>query len=168
MRIHLYIIACLILLAAAAQARVIYVESSWLGIEGSGSEFDPYGDLQHAIDQASDGDTLMVMAGIYSAKANAFDEELCGNCQEHKTRVSASRGFLVQGKALSIVGSGAQETTLITNAGYGVLFLNSWGSSIENLTITGGKRDPDGNATDAGIVAKYSRVMVRKVQVRDN
>jgi len=168
MREALTLICLAALLTLAAQARVIYVESSWLGIVGSGNEFDPYGDLQQAIDQSQDGDTLLLRPGIYSATAQVFNEELCGNCQEHKTPVVASRGFLVENKTLTIIGSGAAETTLMTNAGYGVLFLNSRDSSLENLAISGGKRDPDGNATDAGIVAKYSRVTVRRVQVRDN
>jgi len=158
----------IILIAGAAYANVLYIEGSWLGVEGSGSEFDPYGDLQNAIDRAQDGDTLIVRPGVYSAKAQVYHEELCGNCQEHKTPVAASRGLLIEGKTLTILGSGAKETTLITNAGYGVLFLNSWDSRIENLAISGGKRDADGNATDAGIVAKYSRVMIKGVQVRDN
>ncbi|HEX7343724.1 MAG TPA: right-handed parallel beta-helix repeat-containing protein [bacterium] len=157
-----------ILFASQSNAAVLYIQGLGPGAKGSGSEFGPDGDLQTAIDRAHDGDTLIIMPGIYSANAQTFSEELCGNCQEHKTPVTASRGFLIEGKALTIVGSGAKETTLITNAGYGVLFLNSRDSRIENLSITGGKRDADGNATDAGIVAKYSRVTIRGVQVRDN
>ncbi len=157
-----------ILMASQSHAGVLYIQRSVPGGEGSGSELDPYGDLQKAIDLAADGDTLLILSGTYSAKAQIFNEELCGNCQEHKTAVAASRGFLIEGKALTILGSGVKETTLITNAGYGVLFLNSWDSRIENLSITGGKRDADGNATDAGIVAKFSRVAIKNVKVRDN
>jgi hypothetical protein len=156
-----------ILIAGLSHANVLFVESTWLGIEGSGSGFDPYGDLQNAIDRAQDGDMLILRPGVYSAKAQIYKEELCGNCQEHRTTVVASRGFIIAEKALTIIGSGAKETTLITNAGYGVLFLNSRDSQIENLSITGGKRDADGNATDAGIVAKYSRVTIKGVEVRD-
>lgn len=168
MRINILATIFILWIAGPAYANVIYVLSSGPGGAGSGSELGPYGDLQNAIDRAQDGDTLIILPGVYSAKAQGFNEELCGNCQEHKTAVTASRGFVIEGKALTIVGSGVKETTLITNAGYGVLFLNSWDSRIEKLSITGGKRDADGNATDAGIVAKYSRVTIKNVQVRDN
>jgi hypothetical protein len=57
---------------------------------------------------------------------------------------------------------------LITNAGYGILFERSLGSSITGVTITGGKRDPDGNATDAAVVAKFSRVTVKANHIVDN
>jgi parallel beta-helix repeat protein len=155
-------------LMTTASARIIHVEGSLLGNVGMGSSYDPYGELQYAIDQASDGDTLLLRPGMYSARPQAFDEELCGNCQQHRTKVSASRGFLIKDKALHITSEEADKTTLITSAGYGVLFLNSRGSGIEKVTITRGKRDFDGNATDAGIVVKSSSVTIRGVIIRDN
>jgi parallel beta-helix repeat protein len=158
----------LLALTATASARVLYVEGSLLGNVGTGSSFDPYGELQYAIDQAADGDTLFLRPGIYSARPQAFDEELCGNCQQHRTKVSASRGFLIKDKALHLTAEDAEKTTLITSAGYGVLFLSSRGSGLEKVTITRGKRDFDGNATDAGIVVKNSSVTIQGVIIRDN
>ena len=164
---------CLIgLYASLSTARIIYVEGSILNGngngQGTGEAQTPYLDLQYAIDQAQDGDTLRLNSGIFSARPESFTETLCGNALEHKTTVYASSGFLIQNKGLHIIGSGTEQTTLITNAGYGVLFLNSRGSSIENLAITGGERDPDGNATDAGIVAKFSSIAVQNIHIRDN
>jgi hypothetical protein len=164
----LLILSVVCLIVNLAWARVIYVEGSWLGVTGTGTAYDPYGDLQHAIDEAQNSDTLIVKAGVYSAKPEPYTEELCGNCQDHRTSVNASRGFLIEGKALILRGEDAAKTTLITSAGYGVLFQNSRGSRLENVTITKGKRDPDGNATDAGIVAKFSTVTVSGVIIRDN
>lgn len=151
-----------------AAARVIYVENSFLGVVGLGTPFDPYGDLQYAIDQAADGDTLILREGIYSARPEPYTEELCGNCQEHRTTVNASWGFLIVNKALTITGVDASKVTLITNAGYGVLFLNSRGSILERVAITKGMRDFDGNATDAAVVLKFSTVTVRDAIIRDN
>jgi hypothetical protein len=159
-------IVCLLL--GNARGRTIFVEGSWLGVAGTGTAYDPYGDLQRAIDEARDSDTLIVKAGVYPAKPQPYTEELCGNCQDHRTTVNASRGFLIEGKVLIIRGEDAARTTLITNAGYGVLFLNSRGSRLENVTVTKGKRDLDGNATDAGIVAKFSTVTISGVIIRDN
>jgi len=158
----------LLSLGSTAVARVIHVEASWLGVTGTGSQFDPYSDLQQAIDQAGDGDTLIVAPGYYSARPEPYPENLAGNTEQHRTTVNASRGFLVKDKALTIRGSGPDRTTLMTNAGYGVLFLNSRGSLLENVAVTGGVRDADGNATDAGVVAKFSTLTLRRVHVRDN
>ncbi len=170
--ILLLTMAIVALTVSSSYGRIIYVKSSLQngnGIgEGSGNQLTPYLDLQFAIDQAEDGDTLLIAPGVYSARPEPFTEELGGNTPEHQTTVNASRGFLINGKTLCLAGSGTTETTLITNAGYGVLFLNSRGSSIEKLSITGGKRDGDGNATDAGIVVKHSTVTVRQVHIRDN
>ena len=135
---------------------------------GIGSKQEPLRDLQYSFDQAKDGDTIFIFPGTYEAKPEEYVEDLCGNCQDHKTRVNATRGFLIQNKGLNIIGSGKDATTLVTKAGYGVLFENSRNSLITRLKITGGKRDVDGNATDAGIVTKFSTVTVKDVEISDN
>lgn len=135
---------------------------------GVGSKDEPLRDLQYAFDQAKDGDTIFIFPGTYEAKPEEYIEELCGNCQEHKTRVTATRGFIIQNKGLNIIGSGKDNTILVTSAGYGVLFEQSRNSFITKLKITGGKRDPDGNATDAGIVTKFSTVTIKDLEVSDN
>jgi len=160
------------ILCSTVSARTIFVRGNLINGNGNGhgngSALHPFLDLQQAIDEAADGDTLYLAPGIYSAKPEPFSEDLCGNGEIHRTKVSASRGFLIRDKAILIIGSGVDHTTLITNAGYGVLFDHSRGSIIQNLAITGGKRDSDGNATDAGIIAKFSTVKVQTVTVRDN
>lgn len=124
--------------------------------------------LQLAFSYAEQGDTVLILPGTYVAEPKHFPEPLCGNATQHRTSVMATYGFMIENKALNILGSGSENTILVTNAGYGVLFTNSRGSSIQNLTITGGKRDIDGNATDAGIVIQFSSVRVERVTVRDN
>ena len=145
-----------------------FVDANADGKKGNGSKSKPFTDLQYAIDRSNDGDTLLVKAGEYRAKAEQYTEDLCGNCENHRTRVQASRGFLVEGKALTIIGQTADEVILITNAGYGVLFQNSHGSSLTNLTVTGGIRDADANATDAGVVVRFSSVTVNNCRIIDN
>jgi poly-gamma-glutamate capsule biosynthesis protein CapA/YwtB (metallophosphatase superfamily) len=150
------------------RATTWYVDDLGDGKTGIGSQNDPFRDLQTAIDSANDGDKILIMPGTHEAHPDSYPEELCGNCEKHKTYVKATRGFLIKDKALEIVGSGIDSTILITKAGYGVLFDHSRGSVITNLTITGGVRDPDGNATDAGVVAKFSTVTVKNVKISDN
>lgn len=158
----------LLYLPLLAQAETWYVDDLGDGKNGMGSQHDPFRDLQTAIDSAADGDRILIMPGTYEAHPDSYPEELCGNCEKHRTYVKATRGFFIKDKALELVGSGIDSTILITKAGYGVLFEHSRGSIITNLTITGGVRDPDGMATDAGVVAKFSTVTVKNVKISDN
>lgn len=141
-------------------------EPTRFGLGGSEKVF--FNELQSAIDRAHDGDTIIIAPGEYQSKWHAFEENLCGNCVQPNTKVKASRGFLVEGKALAILGSDADSTTLITNAGYGFLFIDSHGSLLRKLKITGGKRDIDGNATDGAIVVRNSEVTIENCLLADN
>jgi hypothetical protein len=125
-------------------------------------------DLQSVIDHASDGDTLRLGAKTFEAGPRRYTDPLCGNCLDPQTEVAASYGFIVRGKGLVIVGADREQTVLVTNAGYGVYIENADGTVIRNLTITGGVRDDDGNATDAAIVVRGSRVTIEQVTIRDN
>ena len=166
--IILLLISMLLELFTAVEAKTWYVDDLGDGKPGFGSEDDPFRDLQNAIDFAEDGDKILIMPGVYEAHPYSYPEDLCGNCETHKTYVKASRGFWIKDKAIELVGSGMDSTILITKAGYGVLFDHSRGSVITNLKITGGVRDPDGNATDAGVVAKFSTVTVKNVRITGN
>jgi len=126
------------------------------------------GGLQDAINAANSGDTLILTPGTYEAEPVQFIDALCGNCEEHRTPHWASYGFLVQGKSLHIVGSGTDETILVTKAGYGIFVDDCAEVEITNLAITGGIRDTSGMATDAGIVVRNSRVAVKNCWIRDN
>ena len=152
----------------AGKKHTKYVDAETDKGKGNGSKNKPFMDLQYALDMVVDGDTLLVKAGDYSAKAQPYNEDLCGNCGEHRTGVTASYGFLAEDKGVTIIGEDAEKVRLITNAGYGFLFLNSRGSAIANVTITGGIRDGDGKATDAGIVAKFSTLTVKNCRIADN
>jgi parallel beta-helix repeat protein len=163
------IIFILTILTLSLQAQAaLFVDDIPASKEGDGSRETPFHDLQYAIDHAVDHDTIFILPGRYGAEAYAYPESLCGNCQEHKTKVKASRGFLIKNKSLTIIGSGPDSTILVTNAGYGVLFENSHEAEIYNLTITGGIRDFDGAATDAGIVARWSKVTISGCVISDN
>ena len=147
--------------------RVIFVEAV-APAGGDGGFMTPYNDLQNGLDAARNGDQVVVAAGTYRARPDSFSEQLCGNCENHQTAVQASRGFLVERKAITISGINPDSVILITNAGYGIYFDHCPGSVIENCRITGGVRDLDGNATDAAIVAKFSKVTIRNCRIVDN
>lgn len=153
---------------SGAHATTLFVDDLGDGSAGIGTVDDPYRALQLAIDAAADGDVLMIRRGTYEASPSEFVEPLCGNCEEHVTDVEATVGFLVEGKGVHLIGSGSDETVLVTNAGYGLFFVNSRGSHVANLRITGGKRDADGMATDAGVVVRRSSVTLKDLEIVDN
>lgn len=157
-----------ILAVLATFGNTLYVGDDNARHRGGGFANGYYNDLQTAIEKATDGDTLRLSSGVFHSKQHAFPETLCGNCENHITKVTATHGFLIKDKSLIIIGAGADSTTLVTNAGYGVLFIDSPKSTIMNLKITGGRRDPDGAATDAGIVARNSRLLVAGCLIADN
>ena len=124
--------------------------------------------LQTIIQNATTGDTILLKKGTHSATQKPYKESICGNCENPLTEVEATVGFHIKEKSLIIIGEDKDSTLLVTNAGYGVLFEESYGSLITNLTVTGGIRDPDGNATDAAIVGKNCRLIVKNVRITDN
>ncbi len=153
--IYLIIIPALLLMfISTGSARILSVE------RGS--------DLQASIDYANDGDTLIIGAKTFKASPVDFIDSLCGNCAEQKTPVRASYGFIVRNRSLYIIGVDKKKSVLETGAGYGLFFVNSSNSHVENLTITGGRRDPDGRSTDAAIVVRNSKVHIRNLDIINN
>jgi len=151
-------------------ADAIHVDDLGDGKTGSGTAADPYRDLQQALDSAPDGATLLIHAGSYAASPVAYSDPGCGNCSDadFAQGASATRGFLVGGKALHLWGEGPDKTVLVTGAGYGVLFEDAGSSSIGRLKVTGGKRDADGKATDAGVVVRRTKLLAQQVSVSGN
>ncbi len=124
--------------------------------------------LQSVIDYASDGDTLVLGAKTFEARPSDFEDPLCGNCPDPHTPVEATTGFVIKGKSLIIIGEDRHRTRLMTNAGYGIYIEDSPVTSLINLTVSGGRRDPDGNATDAAIVVRRSNVFLENLEIIDN
>ena len=125
-------------------------------------------DLQAVINYAQSGDTLLLAAKPFLAVSMPFEDSLCGNCKDPKTVVKATVGFMICGKSLVIMGANRGNTQLVTNAGYGLYIEDCPSVEISNLTITGGRRDFDEMATDAGIVVRRSRVKITEVDVSNN
>lgn len=146
----------------------IFLLFSALPIEAATFTVERGSDVQAVIDNAYDGDTLILAAKTFQANPTAFIDPLCGNCLDPQTDVRTSRGFIVKGKGLVIIGESRTGTILVTNGGYGIYFEDSYGSELRNLTVTGGQRSDDGNATDAAVVVRRSSVRVINADIRDN
>lgn len=147
-------VAGLLLLAGAADAKILTV------IRGS--------DLQATFDYAADGDTIMIGRKNLEAEPVEFTDSLCGNCQDQQTPVQATYGYIIRNKSLHITGLDRSKSVLKTNAGYGLFIVDCPFICISNLTISNGKRDPDGNATDAAVVVRNSNVHLHDLDIINN
>jgi hypothetical protein len=147
-----------------------YVDDLDDGATGSGSSDDPFRQLQTAIDSAASGDRIVLEEGTHLAEPTESVDPTCGNCDDgdFRTDIAITVGFLVEGKALDIEGVSREGTILQTGAGYGLYFVDAGTSSVRNLTVTGGIRDADGQATDAAIVVKYTALTVEDVDIIEN
>ncbi|MBD3403848.1 hypothetical protein GF420_13215 [candidate division GN15 bacterium] len=154
-------ISCLLSIAAVVCVSPMMAAAATLQVERGSN-------LQSVIDFAADGDTLVIGEKAFEAEPVSFIDSLCGNCEDADTPSEATYGFVVRDKGLVLIGADRSGTRLVTNAGYGFYFNNSRGSVLANLTITGGVRDGDGNATNAGVVVRNSQVLIQNCDIADN
>lgn len=146
-----------------------------------GSVNEPLKTLQAALTAAKRGGEIILRPGVYEGTTETLTEPVAGNSLEPLTKVQFTAGFHIGGttaetegeetpplRTLVIRGTNREKVVLKTNAGYGVYIENYPHVRIENLTITGGKRDADGAATSGAIVVRHSYVEVSGVNIVDN
>ena len=144
------------------------------GLSGGGHDryptvsVDPTDDLQALLDTLTGPVVVELEAGDYHLEAVDFTDPSCGNCEDASEQVPATRGLRIRGADVHLRGASARETVIHTHAGYGILFDGCRSCSLVGVTVTDGVRDPDGRATDAGIVVRDSDVTVADCTIRDN
>jgi hypothetical protein len=143
--------------ASAAEVRVSAPDSA------RGGE-----NLARALSGAAPGTLIRLEAGLYELVPQAYIEPTCGNCEVESTQVQATTGLVVSGRRLRILGPDTGDAVIRTRAGYGLLFEECSGFSLERVTITGGERDTCGAATDAAVVVKRSSLVIQGCTIRDN
>ncbi len=111
---------------------------------------------------------IRLAPGVYNFKPQVFIDSSCGNCQDASTDVNASVGMIVSGTGIKLVGASPDSVVIVTNAGYGLLFEDCSDCSLSGVTVTGGVRDLDPNATDAAVVVRRSSVQIGYCSLRDN
>ncbi|MFQ5599972.1 MAG: right-handed parallel beta-helix repeat-containing protein [Candidatus Krumholzibacteriia bacterium] len=118
----------------------------------------------------SDHTQFLLSPGEYRLVPSAYVDSTCGNCEDPRTLVEASVGARLSGAGILVTGtgSGPEEVVIHTGAGYGILFEDCEGCVLQNVSVTGGVRDADGNATDAAVVVKRSSVRIEACRIADN
>jgi hypothetical protein len=146
--------------ARAGQVRILAVSSA--------------AELMSALSRPLDSVELRLAPGVYRLTARPGTDATCGNCQDPDQPVLMSYGLRVSGRKVRIVGPAGpasppgDEAVIHTSAGYGVFFVDCQECAIERVTITGGERDADSNATSGAIVVARSSVAVRGTRITGN
>ena len=124
--------------------------------------------LQAVLSGKVDSLEIYLQPGDYYLSPTSITDSTCGNCEEPNQFVTATAGLEISGSYVRITGPEDRSAVIHTNAGYGIYFNHCKRGIIENLSVTGGIRDPDGNATDAAIVVKNSTVTIRNNYIYGN
>lgn len=124
--------------------------------------------LQAVLSGKVDSLEIYLQTGDYYLSPTSITDSTCGNCEEPNQFVPATAGLEISGSYVRITGPENRSAVIHTNAGYGIYFNHCKTGIIENLSVTGGIRDPDGNATDAAIVVKNSAVTIRNNYIYGN
>ncbi len=146
----------------------VFVAPPGDAVGGDGSERRPFRGLQRALEAVRDGGEVRLSPGRYRTSAVPYADSSCANCERPDTIIPASRGWLLRGRDVRLVGAGAGSTVLETGAGYGVLLDGCVDCAVESLTVTGGRRDTSGMASDAAVVVKGGRAVLADLELADN
>jgi len=125
-------------------------------------------ELQAFFQGTVDSLEIYLQPGDYHLSPTDIVDSTCGNCPEPEQFVPATAGLEIAGNYVRIYGPQDRSAVIHTNAGYGIFFNHCKTGIIENLSVTGGVRDIDGNATDAAIVVKNGAVTIRHNRIHDN
>ncbi|HXG01427.1 MAG TPA: right-handed parallel beta-helix repeat-containing protein, partial [Bacteroidota bacterium] len=125
-------------------------------------------ELQRVFQRPVDSVEVRLSAGEYHLTPQLIIDSSCGNCENPQTPVQATAGLHLRGNSIRLIGPPDRSAVIVTHAGYGLFFERCNNGLVESLTITGGERDTNGNATDAAIVVKNSRVVIRNNLITDN
>jgi hypothetical protein len=118
----------------------------------------------------ADYTSFLLMPGHYTLKPEIYIDPSCGNCEEPDTPVKATAGLVVSGVGIVIEGSPEDPGSVVlsTGAGYGIVFDDCVDCVLRGVTVTGGIRDEDQRATDAGVVVRNGSVRIENCVIRDN
>lgn len=155
----------LLLPACSSGPRVLEVDPSLAPEGGAGGPSR----LQVLLAELEGPAVVRFAPGTYHLVPVDFVDDSCANCGEPLERdIEATRGLLLRGRGLVLQGPAEGEAVLRTNSGYGVLLDGCEDCELRGLTITGGQRDWEPQASNAAVVVKRSTARVLDCTLRDN
>jgi hypothetical protein len=128
----------------------------------------PGASLAELVERASSPTRFLLQPGTYELTARPYRDPSCANCEDPGKGAEATLGLRMSGRGIEIAATPGAAATIVTNAGYGILIEDCDGCAIEGIAVTGGRRDPDGQASDGAIVVRRSRASIRDSVIRDN
>jgi parallel beta-helix repeat protein len=136
--LHLTVLMIVLMMVIApttrAQNGIWYVATNGSDETGDGSEINPFATIQHGIDVASDGDTILAAPGIYTETISVF-----------------------QKNDIHLEGSGAEVTTIDGGQNGHIVVFNLASGSIQGFTITNSGNNP---GYSAGVFTSQATVSV--------
>lgn len=119
--------------------------------------------------QGSDRDLVITLyPGTYDLTPATVTDSTLGNAVNPDSMITVTTGLHLVGKNIKLIGTDRRTTIIKTNAGYGIFIEHCPEVLIKDLTITGGTRDQDGNATSGAIVVKHSHTEITGCIIENN
>ncbi len=124
--------------------------------------------LLYNIDNSYTETTLLLNSGEYNLTPDNQTDTFSGNGLNPLKEIEVTVGLHIKGKSIEIVGTNRDSVIIETNSGYGIFIEDCPRIILKNLTITGGIRDQDGEATCAAVVVRNSSVEITNCIIKDN
>lgn len=125
-------------------------------------------ELQMALITVQGPTRLRLAPGHYVLAPTEWTDSTCGNCQDANTPVPGTLALRLTGDRIQVVGAAADSVIIHTNAGYGILIEDCRDCLLRGVTVTGGLRDPDGQATNGAVVVRRASATIADCRIRDN
>ena len=132
--------------------------------DNNGSEENPFATIQHGVNAASDGDTVLVSAGTYVENINYSDKNIVVLGEDKTTTIidgNASGSVVIMGK-------GVLDGFTITNGSSGGVQIDNYSTFhpvISNAIISGNTTSGNGGGVEA---TGYSDVTIEHTLIYDN
>jgi len=145
---------CLILSGGILWAATVYVDDNTCPSPGSGTESDPYCDIQTAIDSALPGDTVQVAEGIYTTK-HSHDLPFEAPIFPKPATVN-----VFMRDQIHLEGAGSGKSILDAGGSDRVVLFNQVGADtrFQGFTVTGGNLDRAGDGGGMLVVFSSPRI----------
>jgi hypothetical protein len=160
-----------------------YVAATGSNVTGDGSDTHPFSTIQHGIDIANDGDTVMVFPGVYRENIDFMGKDIQvgsfwlrtgeqdyilrtvidGNHSDHAVSFTSGEDFAARLSGFTITRGYAHGAISPDSHGGGIFCMDS-NPTLTHLRITGNEADGEGG----GLYFAHCSPAIQDVLVTDN